>query len=115
MKASLGVAFRVFVAKGGLAPHKLSRWLLMLILSEVSRRFKFSFFIYHNTKLPDFLLINYLHSMKTKQAKRSSKSSVREEIVRSAIASFRIEGIYISEKQASATLKKVEASLGKLN
>ena len=51
--------------------------------------------------------------MKTKQKKDTVKSSTREQILRSAMASFRIEGINISTEQALATLKKVEANLEK--
>jgi len=51
--------------------------------------------------------------MKTKQKKDTVKSLTREQILQSALASFRIEGINISVEQAVATLKKVETSLGK--
>ena len=51
--------------------------------------------------------------MKTKEIKIKDKKIVREEILQSAIASFRIEGIKISKEMALATLKKVEFSLGK--
>lgn len=51
--------------------------------------------------------------MKTQSKKVTIKSSTREEIMHAALASFKIEGINISAEQALATLKKVEASLGK--
>jgi hypothetical protein len=51
--------------------------------------------------------------MKIKQKKSTTKSSLREEILHSAIASFRIEGIHITTEQALAALKKIEANLGK--
>ena len=53
--------------------------------------------------------------MKVKQKKQQIKPVNREQILRSALASFKIEGINISAAQAQATLKKVEASLGKCN
>ena len=58
-------------------------------------------------------IFRYICCMKTRQKKEIVKSSSREEILRSVVASFRIEGINISEEQALATLKKVEANLGK--
>ncbi len=51
--------------------------------------------------------------MKTKQRKSIVKSLTREQILQSALASFRIEGIYISVEQALTTLKKIEANLRK--
>ena len=51
--------------------------------------------------------------MKTKEAKPKDKKIVREQIMQSAIASFRIEGIQISTQMALESLKKVESSLGK--
>ena len=51
--------------------------------------------------------------MKTKQIKTNDKKNAREQIMQSALASFRIEGINISKEKASATLKKVELSLGR--
>ncbi|MGA0556237.1 hypothetical protein ACO2Q8_06290 [Larkinella sp. VNQ87] len=49
--------------------------------------------------------------------KRVSKKvitpAVRAEILRSAVASFRIEKIEISPEQAAATLQKIEATLEK--
>lgn len=51
--------------------------------------------------------------MKSKQKKEIVKSSIREEILQSAMASFRIEGIHISTEQAIAALKRVETNLGK--
>ena len=53
--------------------------------------------------------------MTTKQKKDPSKSLIREQILQSAIASFRIEGIKISTEQALGTLKKVEVKPGKSN
>ncbi len=41
------------------------------------------------------------------------KAAKRQEIADSMRASFRIEGITISAEQARATLRKVEATLGK--
>ncbi len=46
---------------------------------------------------------------------KSDKARTRKEILRSAIASFHIEGINISEEQALIALKKVEVKLGKHN
>ena len=57
----------------------------------------------------------YICSMTTKQKKDIAKSSTREQILRSAMASFRIEGIHITTEQAFASLKKVETKLGKSN
>jgi hypothetical protein len=38
---------------------------------------------------------------------------VREQILYSALASFRMEGIQISKQEAKKILKKIEISLGK--
>jgi len=52
--------------------------------------------------------------MKVKPKKsEKTERSLREEILQSMIASFKIEGINISKDDASATLKKVELNLGK--
>jgi hypothetical protein len=52
--------------------------------------------------------------MKSKVDKSPKQNnSVRQEILKSMIASFKIEGIDISAEKASATLKKVELSLEK--
>lgn len=47
--------------------------------------------------------------------KKDQKSSValRKEILQSTIASFKIEGIIISQRNANEVLKKVELSLEK--
>ena len=49
---------------------------------------------------------------KSKKSLRNA-SGLREEILKSALSSFKIEGIYISEPDAAASLKKVELTLGK--
>lgn len=51
--------------------------------------------------------------MKTKQVKTKDKKVTREQIMQSALASFRIEGIDITEEKALAVLKKVVLTLGK--
>ena len=51
--------------------------------------------------------------MKASQKKKNDKKSPREQIMQSALASFRIEGINISKEKALIALKKVELSLGK--
>jgi hypothetical protein len=52
--------------------------------------------------------------MHKKAIKTSKKKQVlREQILRSMLASFKIEGISIPADLAAATLKKVELSLGK--
>jgi len=51
--------------------------------------------------------------MKTKPSKIKDKKIIREQIMQSALASFRIEGICITEEKALAALKKVELSLEK--
>ncbi|MBY0426126.1 MAG: hypothetical protein K2Q22_10850 [Cytophagales bacterium] len=43
----------------------------------------------------------------------TAKSLLRAEILQSAMASFKIEGISIPQDDALKTLKKVEVSLGK--
>lgn len=52
--------------------------------------------------------------MKSKSVKpaRSSKE-LRQEILDAMVASFKIEGIHISNNTASSTLKKLETTLGK--
>lgn len=58
--------------------------------------------------------IPYLYKMKSKAKIPAKKQKpLREEILHSARASFKIEGIHISAVDAKATLKKVELSLGK--
>jgi len=50
--------------------------------------------------------------MKTKATKLSkANKAMRQEILNGMVASFKIEGISISPKTASATLKKIEATL----
>ena len=51
--------------------------------------------------------------MNTRNTKTKDKKSAREQIMQSALASFRIEGINISKERALSVLKKVELSLGK--
>jgi len=52
--------------------------------------------------------------MKSKSKKDvKQEKALRVEILQSARASFKIEGIDISESQAKETLKKVEIKLGK--
>ena len=51
--------------------------------------------------------------MKTIKAKTKEKKILREKILESALASFRIEGIEISKETAYEVLKKVELSLGR--
>ncbi len=53
-------------------------------------------------------LFQYICSVKPKQKKSIVKSSTREQILRSAIASFKIEGIIISAEQGLEALKRVE-------
>ena len=53
--------------------------------------------------------------MTTKKKNDPTKSLTGEQILRFAIAAFRIEGINISTKQAFETLKKVETKPGKSN
>ncbi len=57
--------------------------------------------------------IKYLYNMKSKQRKDTAKASVREQIMHSAMASFHIEDINISESQTQSTLKKIETNLEK--
>jgi len=45
--------------------------------------------------------------------KKENKKNTREQILRSAIASFKLEGIHIPVNKAIDTLKKVELSLEK--
>lgn len=52
--------------------------------------------------------------MKSKVDKNlKQNNSLRQEILKSMVASFKIEGIDISPEKALATLKKVEVSLEK--
>lgn len=51
--------------------------------------------------------------MNTKSKKGKNKKTSREQIMQSAVASFRIEGINISKEMALVALKKVELSLGR--
>ena len=51
--------------------------------------------------------------MNKKPSKPKDKKILREQILQSALASFRIEGINITQEMALETLKKVELSLGK--
>lgn len=52
--------------------------------------------------------------MKRKVNKATKKDeSLREQILQSMLASFKIEGINISQDAASIALKKVEFNLGK--
>ena len=44
----------------------------------------------------------------------SKKSKIREQILKSLVASFKIEGIEIPLSVAEQALKKVELNLGKL-
>ena len=46
-------------------------------------------------------------------AKKTTLADIRADILRSAVASFRIEKITISPEQAIKALQKVEATLGK--
>ena len=55
----------------------------------------------------------YLYNMNAKPKKGKKKLSSREQIMQSALASFRIEGIYIPKEMALQVLKKVELSLGR--
>ena len=50
--------------------------------------------------------------MKPSNKSKADKSR-REEILRSLLASFKIEGIDISDTAAAAMLKKLEINLGK--
>jgi len=51
--------------------------------------------------------------MKSASKKIKKEQSLRAEILKSLIASFKIEGIDIPVSVAEQTLKKVELSLGK--
>ncbi|WP_185731528.1 hypothetical protein [Larkinella rosea] len=48
-----------------------------------------------------------------KRALKNISSEVRADILRSAVASFRIEKIQISPEQAVATLQKIETTQAK--
>lgn len=47
--------------------------------------------------------------------KKNEKQLLREQIMNSAVASFKIEGIKISKSATLSALKKVELNLEKLN
>lgn len=51
--------------------------------------------------------------MKSTSKKSNKKPSLREQILKSLMASFKIEGIDIPLSVAEQTLKKVELNLGK--
>jgi hypothetical protein len=51
--------------------------------------------------------------MNTKLKKEKNKKVSREQIMHSALASFRIEGINIPKEMALLALKKIELSLGR--
>lgn len=51
--------------------------------------------------------------MKPKQSKAIKRETLREQILKSMRASFKIEGIDIPQELANAALKKIELSLGK--
>ena len=51
--------------------------------------------------------------MKTTSKKSKQGSLLREQILKSLIASFKIEGIDIPQNVAEQALKKVELNLGK--
>jgi hypothetical protein len=53
--------------------------------------------------------------MKSDKAKNKSKAVVREQILESMIASFKIEGIIINHEVALNILKKIQLSLEKSN
>ena len=55
----------------------------------------------------------YFYNVKAILKKFKDTQALRDEILKSLIASFRIEGIDISISVAKETLKKVEISLGK--
>lgn len=49
----------------------------------------------------------------TSKVNKKDKASTREQILKSMIASFKIEGINIPADIANSTLKKIEVTLGK--
>ena len=53
--------------------------------------------------------------MKARKVSPKKATPLREEILKSMLASFKIEGIVISHELALKALKKVEFSLGKQN
>ena len=63
-------------------------------------------------KLP---YISYICIMKAQKIRRKKAIPLREEILKSMLASFKIEGIIIPHDLALKALKKVEFSLGKQN
>jgi hypothetical protein len=68
----------------------------------------------HPYKFGNSAMNAYFYIVKSK-SKKSSKidHSLREQILHSMMASFKIEGIKIPIETALATLKKVELNLGK--
>jgi len=54
-----------------------------------------------------------LYITNMKQINSNNKKILREQIMQSALASFKIEGILISKEKAFATLKKIETILEK--
>ncbi|KAF2511230.1 hypothetical protein [Flavobacterium foetidum] len=48
-----------------------------------------------------------------KSVDKKSNKVLRKQVLKSAVASFKIEGIDISKKEALNALKKVELNLGK--
>jgi hypothetical protein len=64
-------------------------------------------------ELAPFCTILYIYVMKSTSKKSKKGKSLRSEILRSLIASFKIEGIDIPLTVAEQTLKKVELSLEK--
>ena len=57
--------------------------------------------------------ILYIYSMKSNSKKGNKVSALREQILKSLIASFKIEGIDISLSVAEQALRKIEPNLGK--
>jgi|GEM_PF-1686093 len=54
----------------------------------------------------------YFHCVKTRPNKEAKlNKALRQDILKAMIASFKIEGVTISAKDATSTLKKIEASL----
>lgn len=45
--------------------------------------------------------------------KKANTSEIQADILKSALASFRIEKIHISPEQATATMRKIETMLAK--
>jgi hypothetical protein len=63
--------------------------------------------------LANTLTISYIYIMKSTSKKSKKGHSLREQILKSLMASFKIEGIDIPLSVAEQTLKKVELNLGK--